>query len=91
MAHREIAREGYAYVAVSRNRWVSRAARASSAPTCHSKPKNQNAIRVYSHPGDTFAYDIFSQAGRLVRNGGDRLDSDPKVVLAVGSRNQRRI
>lgn len=38
-----------------------------------------------SHPGDAYAYDIYTQVGRTVRAGGDLLGGiEPEVVLAVG-------
>jgi hypothetical protein len=67
MAHREMVRAGYIYVAVSAQRvgiegGVSRGAD-MSLKTTHP----QRYARL-NHPGDAFCYDIFSQAGRLVRN-----------------------
>ncbi len=47
MAHREIVREGYAYVAVSAQLvGVEGGASLVGLPTCRSKPRSQNGIRV---------------------------------------------
>ena len=40
-----------------------------------------------NHPGDAWSYDIFSQAGRLVKNGDQRLMGGlmPNTVIAIGA------
>jgi hypothetical protein len=83
MAHREIAREGYAYVAVSAQRVGVEGGASLVGADMSLKAQDPDRYSGLSHPGDGFAYDIFSQAGSLVRNGLlGRLD--PKTVLAVG-------
>jgi Alpha/beta hydrolase domain len=70
MAHREITRAGYAYVAVSAQRvGVEGGANLLGADM---SLKRQDSTRYASlrHPGDAFSYDIFSQIGGLIRNGG---------------------
>jgi hypothetical protein len=67
--HREIVRAGYAYVAVSAQRvgvegGVNLMGLDMSLKT--QEPQRYAALR---HPGDAYCYDIFSQAGRLVRHG----------------------
>jgi hypothetical protein len=82
MAHREIARAGYAYVAVSAQRVGVEGGVSLVGADMSLKAQDPDRYSRLSHPGDAFAYDIFSQAGSLVRNGLPGLD--PKAVLAVG-------
>jgi Alpha/beta hydrolase domain len=83
MAHREIAREGYAYVAVSAQRVGVEGGVSLVGADMSLKAQDPDRYSRLSHPGDAFAFDIFSQVGSLVRNGLlGRLD--PKAVLAVG-------
>lgn len=86
MAHREIARSGYALVAVSAQK-VGIEGGASMGANMSLKKTDPARYGTLSHPGDAFAYDIFSQAGSLVRKaatngilGGLR----PKRTLAAG-------
>lgn len=68
MAHREILRRGYAYVAVSAQKvGVDGGANLLGFDM---SLKSQDPARYASlrHPGDAFAYDIFSQIGGLARN-----------------------
>ena len=68
MAHREIVRAGYAYVAVSAQKvGVDGGANLLGIDMSlkSQDPKRYAALR---HPGDAFSYDIFSQTGELVRN-----------------------
>jgi hypothetical protein len=69
--HREILRGGYAYVGVSAQRAGIEAgfglmpiADPRAVPLKKADPERYGRL---SHPGDAFAYDIFSQAGRLLR------------------------
>ncbi len=86
MAHREILRAGHAYVAVSAQK-VGVDGGASLLGMDMSL-KNQDPTRYSSlnHPGDAFAFGIFSQIGGLVRNAGDGLLGElrPQHVIAVG-------
>ncbi|MBI2701642.1 hypothetical protein A9W98_02160 [Mycobacterium gordonae] len=85
MAHREVIRAGYAYVMVSAQKvgvdgGVSMLGLDMSLKSQH--PKRYAGL---SHPGDTFAYDMFSQVGGLVRETGDLLgELRPEHVIAVG-------
>jgi Alpha/beta hydrolase domain len=83
MAHREIAREGYAYVAVSVQRVGVEGGASLVGADMSLKAQDPERYSTLNHPGDAFAYDIFSQLGSSVRNGllGPL---DPKAVLAVG-------
>ena len=83
MAHREIAREGYAYVAVSAQRVGVEGGVSLVGADMSLKAPDPARYSELIHPGDAFAYDIFSQVGSVVRNGLlGRLE--PKAVLAVG-------
>jgi hypothetical protein len=83
MAHREIVRAGYAYVAVSAQHVGVEGGVSLIGADMSLKAQNPVRYSRLHHPGDAFSYDIFSQAGRLVRDGAiDGLD--PEVVLAVG-------
>jgi hypothetical protein len=83
MAHREIARKGYAYVAVSAQRVGVEGGVSLVGADMSLKAQDPQRYSGLVHPGDAFAYDIFSQAGSLARNGllGELA---PKAVLAVG-------
>src|SRR6201988_3330174 len=83
MAHREIARAGYAYVAVSAQRVGVEGGDSLVGADMSLKAQDPQRYSHLNHPGDAFAYDIFSQVGSSVRNGllGPL---DPKAVLAVG-------
>jgi hypothetical protein len=83
MAHREIAREGYAYIAVSAQRVGVEGGASLVGADMSLKAQDPQRYSRLNHPGDAFAYDIFSQVGSLVKTGAmDQLD--PEVVLAVG-------
>jgi Alpha/beta hydrolase domain len=82
MAHREIAREGYAYVMVSAQR-VGVEGGMSLLMDMSLKTLDPDRYSRLIHPGDAFSYDIYSQVGRLVREGVFG-GFDPKVVLAAG-------
>ena len=83
MAHREIARAGYAYVAVSAQRVGVEGGASLVGADMSLKAQDPDRYSSLNHPGDAFAYDIFSQVGSMVRDG-DLGRLDPKVVLAVG-------
>ncbi|BBZ72992.1 alpha/beta hydrolase domain-containing protein [Mycobacterium paraseoulense] len=87
MAHREIVRAGYAYVAVSAQR-VGVDGGASLLGVDMSL-KNQDPTRYapLHHPGDAFSYDIFSQIGAALGNDagtGVLGDLRAQRVLALG-------
>ena len=74
--HTELIREGYAWVGVS----------AQAVGVAADKTADPVRYASLSHPGDSYSYDIYSQAGQVVRDqaatvlGGLR----PRVVLAEG-------
>jgi hypothetical protein len=86
MAHREIAREGYAYVAVSAQRVGVEGGVSLLGADMSLKATDPDRYGRLRHPGDAFAYDIFSQVGRLIRGGANGLlgQLNPEFVLAVG-------
>jgi hypothetical protein len=85
MAHREMVRAGHAYVAVSAQS-VGVEGGASLGMDMSLKTLDPQRYSTLNHPGDAFAYDIYSQVGRLVRDRpSEVLDTlSPKVVVAVG-------
>ena len=86
MAHREIVRAGYAYVAVSVQRVGVAGGQSRGGADMSLKTVDPERYAELDHPGDAFAYDIFSQAGRLLReNRGGLLGAlTPDHVLAIG-------
>ncbi|MDY6921214.1 MAG: alpha/beta hydrolase domain-containing protein [Pseudomonadota bacterium] len=72
MLHNEILRRGYAWVGISTQRiGVEGGEPPLQTPLGFSIPlKLINILRyaTLSHPGDSFSYDIFSQAARAIRN-----------------------
>jgi hypothetical protein len=87
MAHREIVRSGYAYVAVSAQQVGIQGG--ANLMDLDMSLKSQNPARYASlhHPGDAFCYDIFSRTGRLFRDGQYPeliRGLSPKHVVALG-------
>ena len=83
MAHREIARAGYAYVAVSAQQVGVQGGVSLVGADMSLKAQDPERYSRLHHPGDTFSYDIYSQVGRLIRDG--EIDGlEPEAVLAVG-------
>ncbi|HEV3061319.1 MAG TPA: alpha/beta hydrolase domain-containing protein [Vicinamibacterales bacterium] len=56
----ELIREGYAYVGIG----------AQAVGVSGLKKANAQRYAALSHPGDSYSYDIYSQAGRIVRSPG---------------------
>lgn len=75
-AHNELIREGYAWVGVS----------AQATGVTATRTADPVRYADLSHPGDSYSYDIFSQAGQAVRDSAATvLDGlRPRVVLANG-------
>jgi len=86
MAHREIARAGYAYVAVSVQRVGVEGGVSLVGADMSLKTQDPDRYSRLHHPGDAFAYDIFSQVGRLVRDSANGAlgQRNPEAVIAVG-------
>ena len=87
MAHREIARAGYAYVVVSAQQVGVQGGATMTGFDMSLKKQDPERYSRLSHPGDDYSYDIFSQIGRVVREVSD--DGvlgwfKPEHVVAVG-------
>lgn len=81
--HRELLRSGYAYVGVSAQRvGVEGGSRFGSGGAL--KLANPARYGKLSHPGDAFAFDIFTQAGQVVDSGRVLGGLKHKSVLAMG-------
>ncbi|WP_329282102.1 alpha/beta hydrolase domain-containing protein [Streptomyces sp. NBC_01451] len=74
--HNELIREGYAWVGVS----------AQATGVAATKTADPVRYAGLSHPGDSYSYDIFSQAGQAVRDSAVTvLDGlRPRTVQAIG-------
>jgi|EndMetStandDraft_7_1072992.scaffolds.fasta_scaffold20843_3 hypothetical protein len=86
MAHREIAREGYAYVVVSAQKVGVDGGLTITGMDLSLKKQDPERYSSLSHPGDAYAYDIFSQAGKLVRDASTAILGrlHPENFVAVG-------
>jgi hypothetical protein len=69
MAHREMVRAGYAYVAVSAQRVGIEGGVNLMGIDMSLKSQDPKRYAALCHPGDAFSYDIFSHAGRVIRDG----------------------
>ncbi|HET7667279.1 MAG TPA: alpha/beta hydrolase domain-containing protein, partial [Mycobacterium sp.] len=69
MAHREIVRAGYAYVAVSAQHVGVEGGDNLLGFNMSLKAQDPERYSRLHHPGDAFAYDIYTQVSRLVRDG----------------------
>jgi hypothetical protein len=87
MAHREIVRAGYAYVAVSAQKVGVDGGVSMLGVDMSLKSQDPARYGALAHPGDAFSYDIFSQAGALFRAAGDQnplAGVEVKHVVALG-------
>jgi hypothetical protein len=87
MAHREMVRAGYAYVAVSAQQVGVEGGANLGGFDMSLKTQDPKRYGAMRHPGDAFSYDIFSQTGRLIRDGernGVLGPLNPEHVVAVG-------
>ncbi len=88
MVHREIARRGHAYVAVTAQKvGIEGKPNAQGAGSGALKKADPARYGRLSHPGDAHAFDIFSQAGALVKNAAGSRVLGPLVparVIAAG-------
>jgi len=87
--HRELVRQGYAYVAVSAQKvGIDGGGMIIAIPGMMPlKKADPERYAALNHPGDAFSYDIFTQAARAVRNTRDSHllgPLKPKHVLATG-------
>ncbi|TCJ95759.1 alpha/beta hydrolase domain-containing protein [Nocardia alba] len=85
MAHRELLRAGYAYVGVSAQQ-VGIEGGLALVGDMSLKTLDPQRYAPLHHPGDAFAYDLFSQVGVALRDRSAELLGDlrPERILAVG-------
>jgi hypothetical protein len=76
LSHNELIRDGFAWVGVS----------AQQAGVASAKKTDPAEYSALSHPGDSFSYDIFSQAGRTVRGDASQVLTGlrPRTLIAAG-------
>jgi hypothetical protein len=74
--HNELIRDGFAWVGVS----------AQAAGVAADKAADPVRYAALSHPGDSYSYDIFAQAGQAVRDSAAKVlgGLHPRRVLAEG-------
>lgn len=82
--HRELARSGYVHVGVSAQRVGIEGGQSMLGAGMALKRVNPERYGRLAHPGDAYSFDIFSQAGRVLRG------ADASLVLG-GLRPQRLI
>lgn len=93
--HAELIRRGYAWVGVSAQAVGVNQLKCPTPPTpaCPSAPSQGGPVPgdparygTLSHPGDSFSYDIFSQAGQAIRDHADVVLGGlrPEVLIAAG-------
>jgi len=85
--HRQLMREGYAYLGVSAQKVGIEGGPSLGGMGVPLKKANPERYGSLSHPGDAFSYDIFSQAGLLLRaaDAGKVLGPlAPEHIIAVG-------
>jgi hypothetical protein len=85
MAHREVLRAGYAYVAVSAQKVGVDGGVSLLGFDMSLKSQDPTRYASLKHPGDAYAFDIFSQVGGLLKSGAGILDGlRPQHVVALG-------
>lgn len=84
MAHREMLRGGYAYVAVSAQQVGVEGGENLTDSDMSLKSQNPQRYSSLVHPGDAYAYDIFSQAGQLARRPEVLRGLRAEHVIALG-------
>ncbi len=88
MAHTELIREGYVWVGVSAQRvGIEGGTSVLGLPVMPLKAVDPERYGSLVHPGDSFSYDIFSQAAQAIRRpaGPNPLgDLHPQNIIAIG-------
>lgn len=84
MAHREIIRSGYAYVAVSAQKVGVDGGASLLGFDMSLKSQDPTRYAALSHPGDAFSFDIFSQTGELAHSADILRGLRPEHVVALG-------
>jgi hypothetical protein len=88
--HNELIRDGFAWVGVSAqavglNQLKNCPTTTPPVPPCGA-PGNPDRYGTLTHPGDSYSYDIFSQAGQAIRDNSAQIlgGLTPKKLIAVG-------
>ncbi|OBG45584.1 hypothetical protein A5672_08605 [Mycobacterium alsense] len=86
MAHREILRAGYAYVAVSAQQVGVDGGASLLGFDMSLKTQDPARYGALNHPGDAFAFDIYSQVGALAGSAAEGILGElrPRHVVAIG-------
>ncbi|RZK03208.1 MAG: hypothetical protein EOO76_03790 [Novosphingobium sp.] len=87
VAHREMLRKGYAYVGVSAQKVGVEGGDSVMGQGTALKKADPKRYGTLAHPGDAWSYDIFSQAGALLktpRAGGLLGPLVPRKVIGIG-------
>ena len=84
MAHREVLRAGYAYVMVSAQKVGVDGGASLMGIDMSLKAQDATRYASLSHPGDAYAYDMFSQVGGLLKSGALLAELHPQHVVALG-------
>jgi hypothetical protein len=83
--HRELMRSGYAWVGVSAQKVGVEGGPSMAGPSTGAlKKANPARYGSLSHPGDAYAFDIYTQAGQVVRGGPVLGGLKPRRLLALG-------
>ncbi|SNT01757.1 hypothetical protein SAMN06295912_13117 [Sphingomonas laterariae] len=84
--HRELVREGYAYVGVSSQKVGLEGGKMAMPGVLPVKQADPERYGSLAHPGDAYSYDIFSQAGLAIRDRKSGLLGSLKLdrILAMG-------
>ena len=83
-SHREMLRSGMAYVGVSAQKVGVEGGPSMGGAGMPLKKANPARYGTLVHPGDQFAFDMFSQAGQAVKRGAVLGPLKAKQVLATG-------
>jgi hypothetical protein len=85
--HTDIVREGHAWIGVSAQ-FLAVEGAGEESPPIYLKALNPERYGALMHPGDSFSYDMFSQASEAVRNPAEINVLEgltTKQILAIGS------
>ena len=82
--HIQVAREGAAYVMVSAQLAGVNQLKCAAAGGLCPAPGDPVRYASLSHPGDSYSYDIFSQAGQAIWDGNVLGSLIPRRVIAMG-------
>lgn len=83
-SHRQMLRAGMAYVGVSAQKVGVEGGQSLGGAGMPLKKANPARYGSLAHPGDAYAFDIFSQAGEAVKAGAVLGPLKPKHVIATG-------